>query len=118
MDRKLDRLFERAQNSNTGLVCLHKHHNGPGLHALPRKLRIEALRILNRSLARASAEGKHLSQPQIALRIACAISNSWRVGDRGWRRRMLRLKGYRRAERRRMEQDIRQEEMRAKYSEV
>lgn len=31
---------------------------------------------------------------------------------------MLRLKGYRRAERRGMEQDIRQEELRAKYSEV
>jgi hypothetical protein len=117
LDRKLDRRFERAQNGNTGLVGLKKYHNGSGFDGLPATLRIEAEQILSRSLARARAEGKHLSQPQIALRIACAVSNSWRVGDSSWRRRMARLKGYRRAERRKASEDARRNEIRTKNGE-
>jgi hypothetical protein len=117
LDRKLDRLFERAQNSNTGLVGLKKYHNGPGFDGLPPDLRSKAQQILSDSLARARADGIYLSQPQIALRIACAVSNSWRVGDSSWRRRMLRLKGYRRAERRKTSEDARRNEIRTKNGE-
>ena len=50
--------------------------------------------------------GRHprRSQAQDALLIATATSNARRVGDRSWARRMWRLKGYRRAERRKAEQ--------------
>jgi hypothetical protein len=117
IQRKLDDLLERARNSRTGLVGLKKYHNGPGFDALPTTLRIEAQRILSRFLARAKAEGRHLSQPQIALRIASAVSNCWRVGDSTWRRRMLRLKGYRRAERRKAVEQARLAEVRTKNAE-
>lgn len=102
-ERKLEQAIQKPHR--TGLAGLRQSPRGRGMDALPPDLRRKAEEILSRSLARARAEGRRLNQNQIALRIGCAISNARRVGDRSWSRRMLRLKGYRRAERRKMEQE-------------
>jgi hypothetical protein len=101
--RKLEQISQRIDWS--GLAGLRQHPRvAGGLDALPPDLRSKAEQIFSNSITRAKAEGKSLSQPQIAARIANAISNVRRLGDRAWSHRMLRLKGYRRAERRKLEQ--------------
>jgi hypothetical protein len=107
IQRKLDCLMERAKNDRSGLRGLRKYRNTGGLDTLPAELRANAQEILNDSFARAEAEGLHLTQQQIAARRANAVSNAPRKGDRSWARRMWRFKGYRRAERTRMEQEAR-----------
>jgi hypothetical protein len=115
LGRKLQVKLEQARTSRTGLSGLRKYHTADGLFdSLPVELRLKAQMILSNSLARARAEGRKLSQPQIALRIAAAVSNCVRVGDRSWARRMWRLKGYRRAERRKAEKEATQAEIRAR----
>jgi hypothetical protein len=102
--RQLQRIhtwIQRRENSRTGIRGLRKHYRaGSQFDYLPVALRLKAEAIWSKSIARARAEGKHLSQAEIALRKANAVSNCVRVGDRSWSRSMLRHKGYRRAERR------------------
>jgi len=103
LDRKLEQLSQRTDRS--GLAGLRQlPRNMGGFDVLPPDLRLKAEQIFSRSITRAKADGRHLSQPQIAARIASAVSNARRVGDNSWARRMLRLKGYRRAERRQLQQ--------------
>lgn len=107
--RKLERVFQRAETRRTGLAGLRQCARGRGargIDSLPPDLRFKARQILSDSLARARAEGRHLTQPLIAIRIASAISSAPRKGNRSWARRLRRLKGYRRTERRKMEQEI------------
>ena len=99
--QKFQARLERREKGRTGLKGLRKYYRRESLFdVLPLGLRCKAEMILSRSLARARAEGKHLSLAEIALRKANAVSNCVRVGDRSWSRSMLRHKGYRRAERR------------------
>jgi hypothetical protein len=91
------------QPKRSGIPGLRRYYRkGKGLAGLPPYERFQAQRNLSRSLARAKDEGRQLSQPEIALRIANAISNVRRVGDRHWSRKMRRLKGFKRAERRKL----------------
>jgi hypothetical protein len=90
--------------AKSGLEGLRRHYGrrrSTVYDSLPIGLRRTADSLWSTYVARARAEGRHLSQPQIALMKARAVSNAQRVGDRSWSRRMLRLMGYRRAERRR-----------------
>jgi hypothetical protein len=105
---------ERSQRqTRQGLSGLTQcSHPGVRFANVPKESRGDAERIFSNSLARAEAQGRHLSQPQIASRIACAASNARRVGDGSWARRMRRLKGYRRAERRKMDQEMQLAEQR------
>ena len=99
--RKLENKIRRRVNSLSGIEALRKNYRGgSAFDSLPPALRCKAELIWSNSLARARAEGRRLSQPEIALRKANAVSNCVRVGDRSWSRSMLRQKGYRRAERR------------------
>jgi len=100
--RRKEHLSLRAAKS--GLEGLRRHYGrrrDTVYDSLPPGLRRTADALCSTYVARARAEGRHLSQPQIALMKARAVSNAQRVGDRSWSRRMLRLLGYRRAERRR-----------------
>jgi hypothetical protein len=103
VQRGLDERRERSKYN--GLDGLRHLPRSGGLASLPPPVRFDANRIISRSRARAKAEGRHLSQPQTALLIARAVSNAKRVGDRSWSRKMRRLKGYKRAERRRAQQE-------------
>ena len=114
-ERKLAKRIAQAQNSRNGILGLRKYHrSGKGLEGLPPDLRYKAQGIISRAIARAKAKGRRLSQERFALLTACAISNARRVGDRSWSRRMLRLKGYRRAERRQAEKEAQLAEIRAR----
>jgi hypothetical protein len=97
------------RSTKSGLEGLRRHYGGRRdsvYDSLPLGLRRTADLLWSSYVARARAEGRHLSQPQIALMKARAVSNAKRVGDRSWSRRMLWLLGYRRAERRkRFEQE-------------
>jgi hypothetical protein len=107
-EKPLLQLDRRAKSSllaaKSGLKGLRKHYGGRRAavyDSLPPALRRIADLLCSGYVDRARAEGRRLSQPQIALMKARAVSNAQRVGDRSWSRRMLRLMGYRRAERRR-----------------
>jgi hypothetical protein len=107
--RKLEERIRRRENSRSGIQALRKHYrNGSAFDSLPPVLRRGAEMIWSNSLARAKAEGRHLSQPEIALRKANAVSNCVRVGDSSWSRSMLRHKGYRRAEREQKRSELHQ----------
>ncbi len=108
----------RAQRGHfQGLAGLrhYRHEPVPELFARLRPdLRDKARLILSRSLERARHQGRRLSQQQIAARIGNAASNACRASDRSWARRMWRLKGYRRAERMKAEEEARLAEIRAR----
>jgi hypothetical protein len=92
------------RSARSALEGLRRHYGsrrGTVYDSLPAALRRRADMLWSDYVARAREQGRHLSQPQIALMKARAVSNAQRVGDRSWSRRMLRLLGYRRAERRR-----------------
>jgi hypothetical protein len=89
--------------AKSGLAGLRRYYGGRRdtvYDSLPPGLRRTADTLWSSYVARAREEGRRLSQPQIALMKARAVSNAQRVGDHSWSRRMLRLLGYRRAERR------------------
>jgi len=99
--QRLRKRIEKRENSRTGIRGLRKYYRGNSqFDSLPLALRLKAEAIWSKSLAWARAEGRRLSQAEIALRKANAVSNCIRVGNRSWSRSMLRQKGYRRAERR------------------
>jgi hypothetical protein len=98
----------------TGLAGLrhYRHHKAQELFtSLSPAYRPVARQLLNKYLTRHSG---HMTRHRYAALIACAASNAPRVGDRSWARRMWRLKGYRRAERRQAEEATRLAEIRVK----
>jgi hypothetical protein len=96
--KKLHKQMERR--TRQGLAGLKKYpHPGERFVSLPLELRRVAEGLLHKYYQR---HRSHMTPARYALLVACAASNAKRVGDRSWARRMLRLKGYRRAERRRL----------------
>jgi hypothetical protein len=72
--------------------------------SLPPVFRPVARQLLHKYLSRHSG---HMTRHKYVTLIACAASNAPRVGDRSWARRMWRLKGHGRAERRQAEEAAR-----------
>jgi hypothetical protein len=72
----------------------YRNTNGDRFSQLPPRERFIAQQLLNKYLHK--HRGPRLSQPKMALLMACAASNVKRVGDKSWSRRMKRLKGWRR----------------------
>lgn len=118
-ERKLNGKLERESQKThrSGLAGLKKCPRGGGIEALPPDLRLKAQRIVSRSIAKANAEGRRLSQEQTAAITACAVSNAPRFGDSAWGRWMLARKGYLAAQRRRMEQDVQRMEQEIRLTE-
>jgi hypothetical protein len=102
-----------ASRRRLGGLKSYRHTSGdlPFSHLPPRE-RLIARQLFNMYLDRHRGPG--LSQPKMALLMACAASNVKRVGDKSWSRRMKRLKGWRRQRRRNFEQQIHLAEMRAR----
>jgi hypothetical protein len=97
------RLLLSLRSAKSGLEGLRRYYGRRRetvYDSLPIGLRRTADSLWSTYVVRAQAEGRRLSQPQVALMKARAVSNAQRFGDRSWSRRMLRLLGYRRAERR------------------
>jgi hypothetical protein len=94
--------------SRTGLVGLRQYRrkNGGEFASLPPELRRPARQLLNRYFAR---HRHHLTGPRIAALCACAASNVQRLGDRSWARRLWRIKGYYRSQRRSLEAQAQRE---------
>ena len=104
---------QAKRKSRSGLKGLRKYphqRNREAFASLEPELRFVAQNLLNRYRARHPRR----SQAQDALLIATATSNARRVGDRSWARRMWRLKGYRRAERRKAKEQAELIEIRAR----
>jgi hypothetical protein len=102
--------------SRQGLAGLRRcQHRRQKFSSLPARLRPTAERLLSEYLVRHAG---HLTGPRYAALTACAASNAQRVGDRSWARRMLRLKGYWRAERRKATDQPRGEQEQARYADT
>src|SRR5215469_11414393 len=102
------------RESRQGLQGLKKYpqkRRRSSFESLPESLRWIAQQLFNRYAAKHRGR---LTQPRLALLMACAASNARRVGDSAWARRMRRLKGYRRAEGRKAAQEEQLAEIRAK----
>ncbi len=96
--RKAEQRARQQRQSRQGLKGLHSYRRKrSGLEALPSELRWQAQQLYSRYLSKHRGQ---LTQERCALLLACACSNVKRLGDRSWARRLWRLKGYRRAERR------------------
>ena len=81
--RRTEQSSVRAAKS--GLVGLRRHYGRRRqtvYDSLPPRLRRTADTLWSSYVARAREEGRRLSQPQIALMKARAVSNAQRVGDR------------------------------------
>lgn len=102
-DAAMKKERERTERvTRTGLKGLRQYpHPGDRFTSLPFDLRPNAQRLLNRYLKR---HRHHMTPALYASLHATAASNARRVGNRSWARRMRRLKGYRRAERRMLPQ--------------
>jgi hypothetical protein len=109
-DRKAREQAERQ--SREGLSGLQQYRRkDSGLRALPPGLRYKAQQLYSYYMHN---HRRHLTQQRCALLLACACSNAKRLGNRSWARRMWRLKGYRRAERRKLPEAERLAEIRAR----
>jgi|SRR5271169_5563990 len=97
--RAARRRWQTASSNGTGLSGLRQYRNRSGerFSNLPPDLRWKAERLLAKYMTR---HRWHMTPTRYAALIACAASNVRRVGDRSWARSLWRLKGYRRAERR------------------
>jgi hypothetical protein len=72
----------------------YRNTSGERFSQLPTRGRFIAQQLFNKYLHKHRAP--RLTQPKMALLMACAASNAKRVGDKSWSRRMKRLKGWRR----------------------
>jgi len=95
--------------SRTGLRGLREYRRkqpAGEFASLSPELRWKARQLLNKYLDR---HKYHLTGPRIAALCACAASNVRRLGDRSWARRLWRIKGYYRSQRRRLEAEAKQD---------
>src|SRR5215471_7362310 len=93
------------KTSRSGLRGLKQYgHGGPRFGRLAAELRAVAQRLLSAYLAK---HGNRMTPALYASLHASAASHAPRVGSRSWARRMWRLKGWRRQERRQAAQDAR-----------
>jgi hypothetical protein len=97
--RKAEQRVQQQRQTRQGLKGLQCYRNRKcsGFDRLPPELRWQAQRLYSEYLHRHRG---HLTQQRSALLLGCACSNVKRLGDRSWARRLWRMKGYRRAERR------------------
>jgi hypothetical protein len=99
-------------SSRSGLGGLRRFgHGGPRFGSLPPNLRVVAQRLLSGYLAK---HAHRMTPPLYAALHASATSHAPQVGSRSWARRMWRLKGWRRQERRQAAQDARLTEIRTR----
>ncbi len=96
--RAARRRWQSGGHSCTGLPGLRQYRNlsGERFSNLPADLRWKAERLLSKYVAR---HQWHMTPTRYAALVARAASNARRLGDRSWARSLWRLKGYRRAER-------------------
>jgi hypothetical protein len=95
---------KRSRPTATGLAGLRSYHKREGdrFSNLSPELRWKAERLLSKYVER---HRWHMTPTRYAALVACAASNVRRLGDRSWARSLRRLKGYRRAERRKATQE-------------
>ena len=102
--RRLTKLADKKSHSREGINGLRRYGQRPeeSFGTLPLKLRPVARRLLEKYLSRHF----HRMTPALYASLhATATSNARRVGDRSWARSMWRKKGYRRAERRKNQEE-------------